>query len=125
MNEPLTVSAQEYEALPDQPAVFLLWADEGRPMLSRTAKLRRRLTRLLKERDAPSRLLNLRGVARRIEYWLTGSQLESAILYYRLARAHFPEDYAKIVKLRPPAFVKLVLSNAFPRTQVTNRLAGG
>ena len=33
--------------------------------------LRRRLLRLLKERDQPSRLLNLRHTARRIEYWFT------------------------------------------------------
>jgi len=34
------------DALPDQPAVFLLWAAEGEPFLSRTGFLRRRLRRL-------------------------------------------------------------------------------
>jgi excinuclease UvrABC nuclease subunit len=125
MRAPLVCAPEDYAALPDAPAVFLLWAAEGKPLLSRTAKLRRRLARLLAQRETPSRLLSLRGVARRIEYWRTASRLESAILYYRLAKLHFPEDYQKIVKLRRPAFVKLLLSNAFPRTQVTERLSGG
>ena len=33
------------QALPDRPAVFLLWANTGEPYLSRTGVLRRRLRR--------------------------------------------------------------------------------
>jgi excinuclease ABC subunit C len=116
---------EEMDSIPNQPAVFLLWAAEGAPYLARTALLRRRLARLLRERATPSRLLNLRGVARRIEYWLCASRLESNLLFYRLARLHFPENYLKIVKLRMPAYLKVTLANPFPRTQVTARLAGG
>jgi hypothetical protein len=124
MRDPLTVAPEEYLTVPDAPAVFLLWAAEGRPMLSRTAKLRRRLGRLLKERETPGRLLNLRGIATRIDYWLTGSQLESSILFYQLARLHYPDEYLRLTKLKPPSFVKLTLTNAFPRTQINNRLGG-
>src|ERR1017187_2628754 len=67
------------QALPDQPAVFLLWAKEGEPYLSRTGVLRRRLRRLLSERERPSRLLNLRHTVARIEYRLTGSAFESSV----------------------------------------------
>ena len=115
----------EIEAAPNAPAVFLIWADEGPPYLARTALLRRRLLRLLRERDHPSRLLNLRNVARRIEYWRCGSSLESTIILYWLARRHFPENYLRIAKLHMPAFLKLTLSNAFPRTLVTTRITGG
>ena len=66
------------EALPNSPAVFALWPKEGDPYLSKTALLRRRLLRLLKEREKPSRLLNLRHTVSRIEYRLTGSAFESA-----------------------------------------------
>ena len=38
--------------LPNSPAVFLLWPKEGDPYLA-DALLRRRLLRLLKERDKP------------------------------------------------------------------------
>ncbi len=38
-------------ALPNNPAVFALWPKEGEPYLSKTALLRRRLLRLLKERE--------------------------------------------------------------------------
>jgi excinuclease UvrABC nuclease subunit len=110
---------------PNRPAVFLVWAAEGAPYLARTALLKRRLLRLLRERESPSRLLNLLGVARRIEYWECGSRLESGILFYSLAREHYPGQYLKIAKLRMPAYLKLVLSNEFPRTQVTTRLGGG
>ncbi|HTX34847.1 MAG TPA: hypothetical protein VME43_07495 [Bryobacteraceae bacterium] len=110
------------EALPNQPAVFLLWPHEGRPYLSKTGLLRRRLLRLLKERERPSRLLNLRQTAERIEYRLTGSALETAVVHYQWARRHFPENYLELLKLRMPTYVKLVLSNEFPRSQLTTHL---
>ena len=67
---------------------------EGRRSLPRaTALLRRRLLRLLKERDKPGRLLNLRHTVRRIEYHLTGSAFESSVRMYELARRHFPKTY--------------------------------
>ena len=115
------------EALPNQPAVFLLWAEAGEPYLSKTTLLRRRLLRLLKEREKPSRLLNLRHTVKRIEYRLTASGLESAVLFYEQARHHFPDTYLELMKLRMPPYVKLVLNNEFPRTHITTHLtrAGG
>jgi excinuclease UvrABC nuclease subunit len=110
---------------PDRPAVFLVWPREGAPYLGRTGVLRRRLKRLLGERPGPSRWLNLRPVANRVEYWLAGSALETRLVFYELARRHFPETYLELAKLRMPPYVKLILSNPFARTQITTRLAGG
>ncbi len=109
-------------ALPNQPAVFLLWPREGQPYLSKTNLLRRRLLRLLSERAKPSRLLNLRHTAMRIEYCLTGSALEAAVVHYQLARQHFPETYLDLLKLRLPTYVKVILANEFPRTRLTTHL---
>src|SRR5258706_267827 len=82
--------------------------------------LRRSLRRLFSEtgsgKDRASRVLNLRGVVERIEYWLTGSQLESSLLHLQLAQQHFPEDWPRMVRLRPAAFVRLTTDNPFPRT---------
>src|ERR1700688_2353178 len=102
MRDPSTASPSDLDSVPDRPAVFLLWASEGKPYLARTALLRRRLRRLLSETDRAfqnraSRVLNLRGVIDRIEYWLTGSQLESSLLYLQLAQQHFPEDWPRLV----------------------------
>ncbi len=125
MRVPAAALPSEIESIPDQPAVFLLWANEGKPYLARTALLRRRLKRLISDRDRVSRLLNLRGVVERIEYWLTGSQLESALIHLELARAHFPDDWPRITRLRPPHFVRLTLDNPFPRTMITTRMGRG
>jgi excinuclease ABC subunit C len=126
--EYFAVRRQECEAqaaaeVPNVPAVFLVWADEGQPYLGRTGVLRRRLLRLFGA-GKTSRFLNLAGVARRIEYWLTGSRLESSLLLYSLARRYYPEHYARLVKLSHPAYVKLTLGNRFPRMLVTTRIAG-
>lgn len=107
--------------IPDEPAVFLLWAAEGEPYLARTALLRRRLRRVLGD----SKRFSLRGVVERIEYRLTPSTLASTLTLYELARQHFPDNYAKRVRLRMPSYVKLAGNTAFPRTYVTSRLSAG
>ena len=116
---------QAIEALPNSPAVFALWLREGEPYLSKTALLRRRLLRLLKEREKPSRLLNLRHTVRRIEYWLTGSAFESSVVLYEQARRYFPGNYLDPIKLRMPPYVKIVLANEFPRSHITTHLTQG
>lgn len=125
MREPEIATPESLETIPDSPAVFLLWADEGAPYLARTARLKRRLNRLLRDGDGISRVLNLKGVAKRIEYWLTGSQLDATLIHLELARRHFPQDWRRVTRLHPPAFVRLTMDNAFPRTMVTTRLGRG
>jgi excinuclease ABC subunit C len=110
---------------PGGPAVFLVWGSEGAPYLARTNLLRRRLLRLLKQRDQPSRLLNLRQSVTRVECWLTGSALESSLRLYELARIHFPATYLELLRLRMPPYVKIVLDNPFPRSQVTTHISRG
>jgi excinuclease ABC subunit C len=107
---------------PNCPAVFLIWPREGEPYLAKTALLRRRLLRLLKEREKPSRLLNLRESVTRVECWITASALESSLCLYELARLHFPKTYLELLRLRFPPYVKIVLDNPFPRSRVTTRI---
>src|SRR5580698_2364771 len=125
MREPISARPSGIDEIPDRPAVFLLWAAEGAPYLARTNLLRRRLRRLISDRDRVSRVLNLTGVVDRIEYWITGSQLESALIHLELAQRYFPKDWQRITRLRPPAFVRLTLNNPFPRTTITARLGRG
>jgi excinuclease UvrABC nuclease subunit len=114
-----------WSAIDDTPAVFLIWPREGSPYLARTARLRRRLARLLGPRASTSRLLSLREVAARLEVWPTASWLESTLVHYALMRRHFPDNYRSLLRLRPPTFVKLVRSNAFPRTHISRHLSRG
>lgn len=114
-----------WRTVPDAPGVFLVWAGGDSPYLGRTQYLQRRLRRLFREDDRPSRLLRLSGLAQRVEYWLTASRLESWLLHYELAKLHYPDTYPRLLKLRPPVFVQLILGNRFPRTSVTTRLTGG
>ena len=97
--------------------MFSIWAGERSAYLARTTMLGRRLRRVM-------RLWNLEGIATRIDYSPVHSSLEGALVHYSTARRLFPADYAKRVKLRMPSYVKLILSNRFPRTQTTARLAG-
>lgn len=119
MRAPLEANPSDLEPVPDIPAVFLLWASEGKPYLARTSLLRRRLRRLISDRDRVSRLINLKGIVERIDYWPMGSNLESSLVHLELAQKHFPEDWPRIARIRPPAFVRLTTDNPFPRTVVT------
>ena len=101
----------------------MLWPHEGAPYLARTNVLRRRLARLLEVKEGVSRNLSLRGTAARLEYHLAGSKLESRFLHLELARRHLGADYRREIRLRLPPYVKLLLANEFPRTQVALRLS--
>jgi excinuclease ABC subunit C len=130
--EPKIIEGEDIDAaiaeVPNADAVFVVWAGERSAYMAKTSMLRRRLLRIFKPPDsnpgaAPKRSLNLRGVATRVEYWPTGSRFESMLVHYALARRYFPDDYLRLIKLRMPAYVKLILSNEFPRTQVSTRLS--
>ena len=125
MREPTIATPSDIDSLPDRPAVFLLWASEGAPYLARTVLLRRRLRRLVSNRERVSRVLNLQGVAERIEYWPVGSNLEAALVHLELAQKYFPQDWPRITRLHAPAFVRLTLDNPFPRTMITTRIGRG
>ena len=125
--EPATIGAPEFDAgvqeVPNADGVFLVWAGGQSAYLAKTSLLKRRLQRILSPQGAARRMLNLREIATRVDYWLTGSRFESGLLHYALARRHYPDTYLRMIKLRMPAYVRLTLGNAFPRTQVTTRTA--
>lgn len=115
------------DSLTPQPAVFAIFPQgtlpNSAPYLSRTRDLRRRLTRLLGRPPANSKRLNLREVARRIDYQAVGSNFEAQWLLYLLNKVHYPGHYQHRLRLKPPALLKVNLKNRFPRCYPTRRLA--
>ena len=120
----LARSEDFFSALPPRPAVCLieLRDETAEPLLIRTQDLRRRLQRLLGPPDPASKRLNLRDVAGGIRYRLTGSRFEQIFTYYIHARQLFPKRYQNMLRLRPPAVLKISLRNAYPRCYVTRRI---
>ncbi len=114
-----------FAGLPSHPAVCLIEPREEKaePFLIRTQDLRRRLQRLLGVIDASSKRLNLQSFARGVRYRLTGSALEQTFTYYQNAKQFLPHRYTKVLRLRPPAVLKVSLRNAYPRCFVTRRIA--
>jgi excinuclease ABC subunit C len=115
-----------FGALPARPGVFLLAmkAAGARPYLARTADIRAAAQRLLSRPEAGSKRLNLREVAAGIRYRVTGSKFEQSIALYENAREQFPTQYREVVRLRPPAVLKVNLRNAYPRCYVTRKIRG-
>jgi excinuclease UvrABC nuclease subunit len=113
-----------FPALPARPAVCLIEPREEKaePFLIRTQNLQRRLQRLLGPADPVSKRLNLRGFARGIRYRLTGSKFEQNLTYYQKAKAFFPKRYRNLMRLRPPAVLKVNLRNAYPRCYMTRKI---
>lgn len=114
-----------FPALPPHPAVCLIEPREetAEPFLIRTQDLRRRLQRLLGPADPASKRLNLREFAGGVRYRLTGSAFEQALTYYQHTKRIFPKRYRDLMRLRPPAVLKISLRNAYPRCYVTRRIA--
>ncbi|HXY26083.1 MAG TPA: hypothetical protein VEI73_15610 [Candidatus Acidoferrum sp.] len=113
-----------FTALPPHAAVCLiaLRDENAEPLLIRTQNLQRRLHRLLGPPDPTSKRLNLRSVARGIRYRLTGSPFEQTLTYYQHAKQLFPKRYRDLLRMRPPAILKVNLRNAYPRCYVTRRI---
>ncbi|HEY6291589.1 MAG TPA: hypothetical protein VI455_08520 [Terriglobia bacterium] len=114
--------------LPAASAVFALWPERDpapgtQPYLGRTRNLRHRLERLLASPRPGLRRLNLHEFARRVDHQCVGSSFEAAWLVYQLNRAYYPRVYRQRLRLKPPALLKVNLSNRFPRCYPTRRLA--
>jgi excinuclease UvrABC nuclease subunit len=116
--------SQILSAFPAAPGVFLLRGEntEAEPYVSKTANLRRRLTRLLGPAEERTKRLNLRDRVRTIEFIATGSDFESGFVLYTIFRQVFPKTYQSRLRFRFPPFVKLHLENEYPRASVTTRL---
>ena len=116
--------AEFFAALPSRPGVLLIEmrAADAQPYLARTAYIRRAAERLLGPPEGPSKRLNLRAVAARIRFRVTGSKLEQAFALYEHARALFPRDYRRWMRLRPPALLKVNLRSEYPRCYVTRQI---
>jgi excinuclease ABC subunit C len=113
-----------FPALPAQPAVCLVEPREetAEPFLIRTQDLQRRLQRLLGPIAPASKRLNLRDFAAGVRYRLTGSAFEQTLTYYEHARILFPKRYRDLMRLRPPAVLKVNLRNTYPRCFVTRKI---
>jgi len=113
-----------FPALPARPAVCLIEPREEKaePFLIRTQNLQRRLQRLLGPVDPASKRLNLSVFAGGVRYRLTGSAFEQTLTYYLQAKELFPKRYRAMMRLRPPAVLKVNLRNAYPRCYVTRRI---
>jgi excinuclease ABC subunit C len=114
-----------FAALPPLPAVCLIQArgENAEPLLIRTQDLRKRMQRLLGPHDPTSKRLNLRDLTQKIRYRLTGSKFEQSFTYYQNAKHHLPNRYTKVMRLRPPAVLKVTLKNTYPRCIVTRRIS--
>lgn len=114
-----------FAALPPRPAVCLIQphAQNAEPLLIRTQDLRKRMQRLLGPHDPTSKRLNLRDLTKLVRYRLTGSKFEQSFTYYQSAKHHLPHRYTKVMRLRPPAVLKVTLRNAYPRCIVTRRIS--
>ena len=113
-----------FSALPSSAAVFLLRSrdPDAEPYISKSADLRRRLQRLLEHSTERSRKLNLRELARKLEFSQTASDFESTFLLYKLTRKEFARTYSRRLRLRFAPLVKMHLKNQYPRASITNRL---
>jgi excinuclease UvrABC nuclease subunit len=116
-----------FASMPARPAVFSVEPRAelagAKPFLLRGANLRERLARLLGPPDPTSKRLNLREIAARVRYRTVGSPFELSFLHWQHARRLWPAEYRKRMRLRPPAVLKISLSNAYPRCYATRRIS--
>ena len=64
----------------------------------------------------------MREFAARVRYRVVGSPFELSFLHWQHARRLWPAGYRERVRLRPPAVLKVSLTNAYPRCYATRRI---
>ncbi|MGC1911624.1 MAG: hypothetical protein WA660_07295 [Candidatus Acidiferrales bacterium] len=113
--------ASFFAAIPSRPGVLRIEmsAPGAQPYLARTADLHRAAERLLGPPDPATKRLNLRAVAARLRYRLTGSKFEQIFALYSHAKCDLPSRYRDFLRLRTPALLKINLRNSYPRCYVT------
>ena len=112
-------------ALPATAGVYLILVPGAPGHVSWSSNLRRRLGRLLASSYTAktSVLQRMRENSSSIEYWPTGSKLESSLLLYQLGKQFFPDDYLFRLHLRLPWFVAL-MQESYPRVVTLSRASG-
>ncbi|HXX44962.1 MAG TPA: UvrB/UvrC motif-containing protein [Candidatus Acidoferrales bacterium] len=120
----LTREDEFFASVPLRPGVLLIEmrATGAQPHILRTADLRRAAERLLRLPEPGSKRLNLRDLAARIRYRVSGSKFEQTLTLYENAKACTPGRYRDLLRLRPPAVLKVNLRNDYPRCYVTRRI---
>jgi excinuclease UvrABC nuclease subunit len=119
-------AAEILRSVPALPGVFALRGEDPKaePYLTRTADMRRRMTRLLNPPEEQSKRLNLRDRVRTIEFTVTGSEFESLLVLYDAASSCFGAVEARRrLRLHTPFFLRLTMGSAHPRVYSTNRLS--
>jgi excinuclease ABC subunit C len=118
-------SAEEFfRQLPARPAVCAIEprAADAQSFLIRTQNLKNRLQRMLGPDDPTSKRLNLREFAKTVRFRTTGSRFEQTLTFYQTAKLLHPGRYRDLLRMRPPAVLKVNLKNAYPRCFVTRRI---
>jgi excinuclease ABC subunit C len=117
------------DALPAAPAVVLIEPRPdlagARPLLLRTADLRRRMRLLFAPGDSAGRRVNLASYACGIRFRVTGSPFEQVLVHWQHARMLWPREYRRRMRFRPPALIKFSRASAYPRAYVTRRSGAG
>jgi excinuclease ABC subunit C len=113
-----------FRQLPARPAVCAIEprAADAQPFLIRTQNLKNRLQRMLGPDDPTSKRLNLREFAKAVRFRITGSRFEQTLTFYQNAKLLYPGRYRDLLRMRPPAVLKVNLKNAYPRCFVTRRI---
>lgn len=119
------LGAEALKAIPAKRGVFLLTADDGRPILLTTAAdIRGRLRFRLAEPqadDQPHKTADLREITAAVWWKLAYSPFETEWRFLELARQLYPKTYTALLSHRPAWFVGIDLGEEFPGFARTNR----
>jgi excinuclease UvrABC nuclease subunit len=112
--------------VPAHGGVWLLADARGRPIqLGGCESLRRTITFRLStppEDEKRRTRTDLRAITRRIWWWATFSQFETAYDYHRIARQLHPDDYMDRVAFGPSWFVRADVEARIPRLTPTQKV---
>lgn len=123
-SQPLRRLNLSLKDIPQDPGVYIMKSSSGEILYIGKAKnLKERLSSYFRHNsEMPSKVRKLISNIRELEFTVTDSELSALILESRLIKEHKPRFNTALKNFRKPLFLKLDITNEFPRLEKVHQI---
>jgi excinuclease ABC subunit C len=124
--QPISTKVSDFETLPEKPGVYILKNSEGRPVyVGKASSIKSRILAHLHPRIDDPIGQSLKDQIKSVDYIFTQTPVEALILENVLIKKHKPRYNIRLKDDKSYPYVKITVSEPYPRVIVTRRVEEG